>query len=214
MELTELKKLTVAFWGATALMLQTGCAPRFTQEIKPQGRNASLYDESATDMYDAGTSTGENSGSSTGVPPIVTRVGGVGYSSTTFTVQVNKVLKVKFTPGIQDEAAPQSNYVYHYSKLGIFVSIEGRTRQATEMLSNGLFDQKPETSRIIDLSTSFSRTCGGDEDCRQNVTITIDQPNNDFWCLNAYANCPWSHVPDGHPWHGTLTIQTDDTDAI
>jgi hypothetical protein len=160
-------------------------------------------------------SSGDSTGTGgTGLPPITTRVGTIGYNSVTFEVDVRAVLKIKFAPGIQDEVVQGTGYSPSYSHLGVYIQVGTKT-QATEMLSNGLLDGKPQKSSAIDFSKAFTATCDPmDDTCHQPVTIKVFKPNNDYFCMNFGMYCNWANVYETHPWHGTLYIQTDDTDAI
>jgi hypothetical protein len=105
--------------------------------------------------------------------------------------------------------------VGYTSQLGVYIQV-GSLNQPTEMLTNGYNGTTAETSSVIDFSSSIpSGSCAGQATtCRQNVTITVNKPNDDYWCLTTGQFCPWSYVYASHPWNGTLTIQTDDTTAI
>ena len=147
--------------------------------------------------------------------PITMTVRGIGYNSTSVTVSANQVLKVEFAPGVQDTAVAGTGVYPQYSQLGVYIQV-GSFNQPTEMLTNGYNGTTPETSSVIDFSSYIpSGSCAGKAtNCRQNVTITINKPNDDYWCLTSGQFCPWSYVYASHPWNGTLTVQTDDTTAI
>jgi hypothetical protein len=148
-----------------------------------------------------------------GVAPLKFRVGTVGYNSVTITVSTHSTLKVKFTPGTQDQTVSGSDLSPQYSGLGVYISA-GDGTQATPFLYNGLYGGKAE-SATIDFSDNITTGCPStDKNCRANVTITVKQPNYNYWCLTNGYGCPWSHVDAKHPWHGTLTVQTDDTDGV
>lgn len=148
-------------------------------------------------------------------PIIQSRVGTIGAHAVTVQVQVNNVLRVRFTPGVQDQAVAGGNFEPQYSKLGVYVGA-GSNSQATEMLNNGYArGGTPQYSSIIDLGSSFNHSCSAnDPTCRQTVTITVDRPNYDYWCMNWGTGCDYVEVYSTHPWHGTLEIQTDDTQAL
>lgn len=156
----------------------------------------------------AGESSGSTSKTKTKAPESF-RVGAVGYTSTTVTVKALKTLKVKFTPGIQDQAIEDTQNYPHYSGLGVFITVGTKT-QSTPLLYNGLWGGSPQ-STIIDFSSALPEIDGTSP---QSITIKISQPNSDYWCISFGTGCPWSHVSDSHPWHGTLTVQTDDTDSL
>jgi hypothetical protein len=147
--------------------------------------------------------------------PITMTVRGIGYTSTSVTVSANQVLKVEFAPGVQDTAVAGTGVYPQYSQLGVYIQV-GSLNQPTEMLTNGYNGTTAETSSVIDFSSYIpSGSCAGKAaTCRENVTITVNKPNDDYWCLTSGQFCPWSYVYASHPWNGTLTIQTDDTTAI
>jgi hypothetical protein len=161
---------------------------------------------------------GDNSGGTpgTGIPAQRFTVQGTGYDTHYFTVKTRSVLKVKFIPGRQDRTQSGTGYTWQYSMLGVFIGVGGTT-QPTAPLYNGYGGTTAESSTVMDLSSFYTKTCSSsDTACRQSVTITVTQPNNDDNCINRGVCYPqqWSHVPDNHPWNGTLVVQTDDTDAI
>ncbi len=204
----------------SAVALATACGSR-----APVQRDSSLdqfqyqppYSTSGSSSGSSGSSSSSSSSSSgssgTGISPITTRVGATGYTSTTVTIDVRKTLKVKFTPGIQDENVAGTGFSPNYSRLGVYIQVGSQT-QATEMLSNGVFGTA-QTSRVIDFSSAVDSGCDPmDLSCTIPVTIKVFKPNNDYFCLNFGTYCPWAQVYSTHPWHGTLHIQTDNTDAI
>lgn len=151
---------------------------------------------------------------SKGVAPYQMRVSEVGYTSTQIVVKANKVLKVRFTPGVQDGYVAGTGTSPQYSKLGVYITV-GTQSQPTPMLSNGLNDGNAQSSNVMDYSSALSNGCAdSDTSCRAYVAILIEKPNYDYWCLTTGYYCPYSHVYSGHPWNGTLEIQTDDTDQI
>jgi hypothetical protein len=145
--------------------------------------------------------------------PYTFTVRGVGYSTTTVSVSAGQVLKVKFAPGVQDTAISGTGVYPQYSQLGVYLQV-GASLEPTEMLQNGFDGSTAQTSTVMDFSSSIPSGCQGSTTCRQNVTITITKPNNDFYCLNEGIYCPWNQVLNGQPWNGKLTVQTDDTDSI
>ena len=147
-------------------------------------------------------------------PPFSFRVDGTGYTSVTFEVTTRTVLKVRFAPGVQDKTVAGTGFSPQYSVLGVYIAV-GSDLRPTPPLYNGLGGGTGEKSPVMDYSSAFTRTCSAsDPDCREKVTITVKQPNYDYWCINYGAYCPWTHVWDTHPWNGTLTVQTDDTTGI
>ncbi len=169
-----------------------------------------------TPTTNAGGNVTPNTATTTskGVPPIQFRVGTVGYNSVTLTVSTGKILKVKFTPGVQDQVVPGTGFTANYSGLGVYIGV-GSNNKPTPLLYNGLFGGTAQTSAIMDFSSTIAANCPtNDATCRKDVVITVSQPNNDYWCLNYSMYCPWTHVYDTHPWNGNLFVQTDDTDSI
>lgn len=151
----------------------------------------------------------------TGVPVYSHLIQGTGYTSVSVTVQTNRILKVQFIPGTQDRNVAGTGFTPQYSRMGVYIKV-GSQSQPTEMLGNGSSGGDAEKSRILEFSNSFTRSCNrADTTCRQDVTITVEKPNYDYFCLIGYfPGCPWSHVWETHPWNGTLLVQTDDTDAL
>lgn len=143
-------------------------------------------------------------------PPQSVRVGTVGYNEVKITVQANKVLKVRFQPGAQDERVKdrdgnQTGFSPQYMQLAVFFKVESY-EQATPLTAVGKWSQP------LDFSNSFQKTCPkADTGCRQDVEITIYKPNYDYWCWNFGMYCEHTHVYPTHPWHGQLQVQTDDT---
>jgi hypothetical protein len=160
------------------------------------------------------TDGSDSSGSaSNGAPLRTNQIEGTGYTAYSFTVSTRSILKIKFAPGLQDRVRPGTGYTDHYSFMGVYIKV-GTMDQPTPPLSNGYNPQFPaEASAPMDYSGAFTHTCAStDTACRQTVTITVHMPNNDDACLNAHWSCgALQHVPDGHTWNGTLTVQTDDT---
>lgn len=199
-----------------AAALSTGCGSQ-SYLNKPQSKSKLISSGSNSTPVVLASPTPSGSADLLGVPPYSFRVGAVGYTSTRISVRTNSVLKLRFTPGIQDEKVRDSNgnltgFSPRYSHLGVYVEVEGNA-QPTRMLSNGLVSAAE--SDDFDLSTSFTRACTSAEpNCRQDVEIVIKQPNYDYWCLNYGMYCSWTHVESTHPWHGTVLVQTDDTDPI
>lgn len=142
------------------------------------------------------------------------RAEATGYTAVSFVVAARNILKVRFAPGIADTAVAGTNFTPNYSLMGVYIAVGGDSR-ATPPLYNGFGGTPAETSSIMDFSSAFPRTCSAaDPACREQVTITVKQPNNNYWCLNFGMGCAWTHVYDTHPWNGTLTVQTDDTEAL
>lgn len=148
----------------------------------------------------------------TGVPPLSFRVGTIGYNSVTLSARAGKILKVQFTPGQQDENVKGTSFTPIYSRLGVYINIGGASKP-TPMLSNGLTTGTPSSSSAMDFSSGLP-CAQEDDECRRTVAITVTKPNYDYWCYNFGTDCPWTHIWETHPWHGTLEIETDDTDPL
>lgn len=204
---TTTSLLTVS---ALLIVLLSGCG----NESYLRKKNRSYSQAGNDSTLPIETEENVDSGTSNGTPAYSYRVGAVGYTSTTVTVRARNVLKVRFTPGVQDEKIPGTGYSPIYSALGVYIKV-GSLEEPTPLLSNGLYDGKAE-GHDLNFSGAFSRTCqSSDTDCRETITITISKPNNNFACLAGYyAYCPYSRVFDNHPWHGTLLVETDDTDPL
>ncbi len=187
-----------------------GSAPQYTNTTSTPTPTVTVTATPKTTTASSATST-----SNKGVPAFIIPISGIGYSNAiSVSVKTGKVLKVKFAPGAQDRTVAGSGFSPLYSKLGVYITV-GTYTQPTEMLSNGYAGGAAQESHIMDFSTSFSNACASsDSGCRQDVIIKIGQPNYDYWCLNYNMGCPWQKVQENHPWNGTLTIQTDDTDAM
>jgi hypothetical protein len=150
-----------------------------------------------------------------GDPVYQFRVGTVGYNSDTVTVAARRTLKIRFTPGIQDEMATGTGYTPNYSRLGVFITV-GAQQQITPMLTNGYIGAAQQ-SPVLDYSSTLTNlVCVNNPDvnCREQVSIVIDHPNYDYWCLNFGQYCPWTRIHDTHPWNGQVFIQTDDTRSL
>jgi hypothetical protein len=160
------------------------------------------------------TDDDEEEDTSTGVPAYNFTVRATGYNSTYVDVRANKVLKVRFTPGQQDRTVAGTGFNAKYSLLWVYIKV-GASTQPTPALYNGVNGGDAVSSGVMDYSTAFTRTCSASSPaCRQTVRVYIQQPNNDYYCLNYGMYCPGAHVYDTHPWNGTIQIQTDDTDPV
>jgi hypothetical protein len=189
------------------LLVGTGCGSPYATKINTGSSSITVTDA-------AGASTSASSTGTTGTQaPYRVAIQGSGYDSHSVVVSTGSTLKVAFIAGKQNAEA--SGVFYPYSVLAVYMGV-GTNLQPTQLIENGYGGGTPQESTVIDLSSSFTSTCSSsDPTCRQKVTVIVTQPNNDDACINSsYANCPYSHVPSGHPWNGTLLIQTDDTTAI
>ena len=193
-------------------LLLSGCGLSGTQKVSGQTYTYANSSTSTSSTSTSSTSTSAST-SSTGVAPASYRVGAYGYTSTSITVSTRTILKVKFTPGVQDQTMVGNGTSPQYSQLGVYIGVNG-VSNPTAMLSNGLTTGTAQSS-IMDLSSEFTPTCAAtDTNCLQSIVIEISKPNYDYWCYNFGEYCPWSTVYAGHPWHGTLEVQTDLTDAL
>lgn len=148
----------------------------------------------------------------TGLPPYQFKIEGVGYKTYHVTVQANRVLKVKFRPGINSKYVEGTKFTPRYSQLGVYIGVTDYS-EPTEILNNGLTTGQVQTSSVIDFSSKILVSGNAVTD-RHEVEIIVNKPNNDYWCLNFMMYCSWTNVWDTHPWNGTLLVQTDDTDPI
>lgn len=197
----------------TMALISVGCSG-VSSSYKVAASGTTLASQTSTSSTSSTLSTGTSStGASTGAgSPYTFTVRGVGYTSTTVSVSAGQVLKLKYAPGVQDTAISGTGVYPQYSRMGVYVQV-GSMTQPTEMLGNGYDGTTAQTSSVLDFSSALSG-CSGSSTCRQQVTITVTKPNNDFYCLNYGYYCPWNQVLNGQPWNGTLTVQTDDTDSI
>lgn len=162
------------------------------------------------------TSTTSSSGgsvvvsTSNAVAPLSFRVGTVGYNPVTVTVSTQSTLQVQFQAEQQDQSIAGTNFEPEYSMLGVYITV-GSTTTPTQVVPNGYNGTLQTPSSIIDFSSAIPSGSNG------SVTIVIAQPNYDYDCLNFDLYCypvPWMHVLDTHPWHGTLFVQTDNTQPL
>jgi hypothetical protein len=169
---------------------------------------------SGTTVTDSGTSASASPTPTTGTSPAeIFTVGATGYTSTSVTVSTGVVLNIEFAPGVQNAPVAGTGYYAQYSMLGVHIVV-GSDDQATPMLSNGYGGSTAQNSGIMNFSSGLPCANSTSTTCRANVTITIDKPNNNFYCLNYDMYCGWAQVYYNQPWNGTLTVQTDDTVAI
>jgi hypothetical protein len=195
-------------------LLTSGCGGAFygstNRSVNTDGSDSD-YEPSqapATSTTTTTSTTATTSGSS----PISVSVSGVGYVSTSAQVTTGKVLKITFTPGQQKTTDATTGQLDQYSMLGVYITV-GSNTQATSMLSNGLYTGTAQKNAVLDFSSALPTTCASSTTCRQSVTITVDHPNSDYDCLIGLY-CPWTHVPTGVAWNGTLSVQTDDTTSL
>lgn len=201
------KNLLLLSPAVLLLIIGTGCGSPYATKIN--GGNSSI---TVTDA--GGASTAASSSGTTGTQaPYRVSIQGTGYDSHSVIVSVGSTLKVAFIAGKQNAEA--NGVFYPYSMLAVYLGV-GTNLQPTQLVQNGYGGSTAQESTVIDLSNSFASTCSSsDPTCRQKVTVVVTQPNSDDACINtSYASCPYAHVPSGHPWNGTLLIQTDDTTAI
>lgn len=195
--------LLITACGGQSDLRSTKYAQNYTfQSAEPSDQNTT----SSNGTLNTSGSSGSTS-KSTGKSPYSFRIGATGYVSTSVSVRAYKTLKVKFTPGVQDETITDTQNYAHYSGLGVFITV-GSNTQATPLLYNGLYGGSPQNA-VLDFSSALNSLSG-----TSSITIKISQPNTDYSCIHFGYGCPWSHVSDSHPWHGTLQVQTDDTDSL
>lgn len=209
---TKVSRSTI--WVA-ALLIASGCGMSGAKSKRLANTNAlgttgsgnsDIFDSSSSDSSDAPPTV------VTGVPPREFTIRQVGYRSYSVTVRAKSRLRIKFAPGVQDRTVSGTGFTPQYSKLGVYVYV-GSVSQATPMLSNGFSSEAAQESGVMDFSGDIP-SCGSSATCRSTVTIKIDKPNTDYWCLNWNLYCPYAHQYDTHPWNGVLTVETDDTDSI
>jgi hypothetical protein len=212
-------QLTIAC--AIGLILsQMGCAgsymtyaPKSSQGKKTYYSSGDTYDNVEVEDGSNDSSAEDEDDSGGGSDPTISfEVRGVGYVSKSFTVKANQKLRLRFSPGRQDRKVSGTGFTPIYAQLGVYIKV-GTDEQPTALLSNGLMREATSTP-VMDFSGSFTKTCGSNTACRQNVTITVKKPNYDYWCYNYGLYCAYTHVHDTHPWVGYLEVETDDTVAI
>ncbi|MCM2323647.1 MAG: hypothetical protein NDJ90_10345 [Oligoflexia bacterium] len=203
----------------SSVLLLSACGGQsYTQSRSRQSANFTTGTSNSTTTTDGGSSSDSDTSDTTaslGVPALSMRAGAIGYTSVSVTVKARSLLKVRFTPGIQDRTVSGSGFSPKYSGLGVYITVGDHT-EMTSFLYNGLYGGEAENSEILDFSNSFPRACASsDPSCKETVTITVSQPNYDYWCVNFGYSCGyWTRVETSHPWHGTLKIQTESTDPI
>jgi hypothetical protein len=204
---SQLRKRAL-FLALVVAVLESGCG---AMNYLPGSSTSGSVNTNGTTTYTTSGGTVSDpssaSGTETGTQPITMQVSGVGYDSVTVSVpNVTSVLKVEFTPGVQNGTVSGTNFAPIYSGLGVYINV-GSLSQPTPLLHNGADGTNVETSGVMDYSSALSGTTGS-------VVITVTKPNYDYWCLNYGEYCPWTQVYPTHPWNGTLRIQTDYTDSL
>ncbi|MBI4926103.1 MAG: hypothetical protein HY843_09280 [Bdellovibrio sp.] len=216
------KKITVLITCIVFLNLSCGGAYFESKNVSQTDSLVQQDSVSQNDLSNSGTQNSPSNPSDTtpssddqNKPPLISApILKVGHDDPfTYDVRVNKVLKVKFTPGQADRKIANTGYTANYSMLAVFISV-GTNEIATPLLNNGLTDTQ-ETSEVMDFSSSFTKTCpDSTPSCRQTVTISVKKPNYDYWCFNFGMYCSHTHVWPTHPWNGKILIQTDDTKSM
>ncbi|MDR3608702.1 MAG: hypothetical protein P4M08_15165 [Oligoflexia bacterium] len=161
------------------------------------------------------TST-SSTASTSNTAPFVFNVSASGYTSTSVTVQAGQILRLTFAPSQASTLSNGSSTVYNYSALGVYITVGSLTLPST-MLTNGYGGTTAERSPVLDFSPALTGCTSGTSSgtaCRTSVTITISSPNSNYWCLIDGQMCPWNRVSQGQTWGGTLTVETDDTQAV
>lgn len=207
---------------AVAAALISGCARQGVVVAAPQASVATLTQSLCTNSACTGTIVPAPTPTPTytstvynGNPLVSTVIRGVGYTSVTSTVTTKTILKLTFTPGEQDTptttpSAGTTGFYANYSQLGVYITV-GSSTQPTPMLPNGLNpSQAAQSSPILDFSSQIPSNCAS-QSAGCSITITVAQPNYDYWCYNYGMYCPWAHVDTYTPWNGKLSIQTDFT---
>ncbi len=212
---------TKLLFGSFLLLLSCGCGgySEFKEKSATPKKTASGPDQAPASTSDSfASTTDEAEDTSDGIEPLYeTRVEGVGYTSGTYEVPATTELKLRFSPGIQDQKVDGTGFSPTYSQLGVYLTVGSQT-VSSGLLSNGAADGSKTNSGILDLSPALAEMPCEDgsstEGCRKTVTITIEKPNYDYWCFNYGMYCPHTHVYSTHPWNGTLEIETDETVAL
>jgi len=155
------------------------------------------------------SSSSVSAATSSGVPPLSFTVQGLGYTTpVTFTVSTRTVLMVEFTP------TNQLSTTGNYSQLGVYINVGSTAGQGGETLATPLLPIGV-ASGVMDFSAAFTQTCAStDTTCRQNVVITINKPNDDYYCMSFGMYCPYTNALSTQHWYGTLSVQTDDTESL
>ena len=207
------KRVSIFILVGTLAFL-TGCGAQSLAPKKKAAAATTTFGTGTSDPTPAPSSTPSPTAPYIGVPPISYRVGAIGYTTDSVTVDARSTLKIRFTPGVQDEKVAGTGYSPQYSKLGVYIQVGSQTKP-TPMLPNGMTDPSQD-SGVMDFSRSIdtSLCSAGNPNCRVTVTINITKPNYDYWCLNFQQYCPNTTIYSTHPWHGTVQIQTDDTDPL
>lgn len=149
-------------------------------------------------------------------PPVTQKLEILGYTGGTITVATNKTLKIRVTPGKADKPVEGTNYAAKYAGLGVYISVENYSHP-TPLLGTGESGQPQQRSQIYDYSDKFTKTCPANRpDCKQNVTVTIEKPNYDYWCFMFQQCSPnyYTHVHETHWVNVTVEIETDFTRAL
>ncbi|MBY0471723.1 hypothetical protein K2X30_11205 [bacterium] len=210
----QIKTVFAIFFGIQAM----SCGAIRGSTVGTPGNN--IFNNGGT-TYEDGTlgGTGGTTNPTTTNPTVGTQqlfnfnVQGTGYNAYTFTVPTRTVLKLTFTPGMQDRPISGTGYMVQYSKLAVYIKVNNQ-EIATPLLKNGLSGTAQQTT-ILDFSGSINSSCdANDVNCSQVVTITVYKPNYDYHCYNFNLYCTHTQVLDQHPWNGVLKVQTNNTVAL
>ena len=157
------------------------------------------------------TSTGTGTGTGTGQPPLTFTINQLGASTvfTTGSITTDNVLKARFVV-----TAGNGNHVWQASELKVTVVVNGIQFTPTYTSSNYIYGQISDgPSNLMDFSSYI--TPG------QPVTITVENPSNDFYCTYPYNNPLFEQYPGcrktvfaTHYWAGQLIVQTSATQSI
>jgi hypothetical protein len=215
-------KASIRIFGASYMMaalLLTGCGGQSNRQVATQSNTTTSTTDSSSTTSSSSSST-STSTVTPGIPALSLPVSTTGYNSVTVQVSTRSILRLKFTPGVNHATVNGTGFSPQYTKLGVYIGVGSDTR-ATALLSNGI-SGTATSSDVMDFSASFTHNCDTSGNCQaQTVTITVSKPNDDFWCANYGYYCPYAKVgvsgqsgDTSAPWNGTLTVQTDDTNAI
>lgn len=220
-------------WMFGALLIAISFNACGKKSSSATGSAASTNTVGVTNTADPVTPTYTNTSTSTststntsvaGDPPLSFEINSLTgtQQAQTPAIRTDGVLKVKFqvTPG-------QGNNVHQASELAVEIWLNNATMVVPKYTSNNYsYGRVGETSNVIDLSGYVTQG--------QNVTLTVKNPKNDFYCTyspnpfyywdggqwaptnplyNTYPGCRKA-VFTNHVWSGIILVQTSGTSAI
>lgn len=135
-------------------------------------------------------------------------------------IATNNLLKVKFTVGLE-----QGSNLHQATELKITITVNGTEVSPSFTSNNYMYGPVGQSSNVLDLSSYIVPG--------QPVRITLKQPKSDYYCTfwggyytdsngvnqlvnplyNQYPGCR-KEINPAHTWSGTLTVQTNSTEAI